>query len=249
VTNYTELHFHILPGLDDGPARIEDSLALAAAAVSDGTRRVLATPHINRVWPNEPHDIHERVRELDERLQAERIELEVLAGAELSPEMVPTLSDRQLEQIAHGPPGRRWLLLEAPLGGLDPRFTAAADELRSRGFAIVVAHPERALQRLESAWPLVEHELAAGSALQVNAWSVAGRYGDRIRLTALQLLERSTRVALASDAHGRERMPSLTPAIDALEQMGMRDPGRLSAVVPGELLAHGLELRPAAVAA
>ena len=59
--------------------------------------------------------------------------------------MVDRLSHRELDAIAQGPAGRRWLLLEAPFDGIRG-YTEAADELRDRGFAVVVAHPERALQ-------------------------------------------------------------------------------------------------------
>ena len=85
--------------------------------------------------------------------------------------------------------------------------------------------------------------------MQVNAWSLAGLYGDRVRINAFRLLHAAPRVAVASDAHGPERMPSLQLALDALAGSGERDPGRLMSSVPQAMLRYGLPARPEALAA
>jgi protein-tyrosine phosphatase len=247
--NYTEIHFHLIPGIDDGPSSIEESIALAAAAAAEGTRTIVATPHVHPIYPTDVSTLPDRVDEVRARLAAERIPIEVLCGAELAHDMVARQSDSDLETIAHGPPGRRWVLLEAPLTGLDDEYTVAADEVRERGFGVVVAHPERALGRDEAGWRALEHELAAGSALQVNGWSVAGLYGERTRTTALALLRRAQRAAVASDAHGGPRMPALRLALDALAGAGVGDPVRFVTAGPYGLLARGLAARPDSLAA
>ena len=247
--SYTELHFHLLPGVDDGPSSIEESIALAAAAAQEGTRTIVATPHIHPAWPTDVSSLPARVEEVEDRLRRERVRVRVIRGAELSHEMVGGLSQAELDLIAHGPAGKRWLLLEASLAGLDDGFTAAAEEVRARGFAVVVAHPERSLVNFHAGWRVIESELAAGSAMQVNAWSLAGLYGDRVRINAFRLLHAAPRVAVASDAHGPERMPSLQLALDALAGSGERDPGRLMSSVPQAMLRYGLTARPEALAA
>ncbi|MBV8998689.1 MAG: hypothetical protein JO304_06495 [Solirubrobacterales bacterium] len=247
--SYAELHFHLLPGIDDGPSSIEESVALAAAAAAEGTRLIVTTPHIHPSYDTDVSTLPERVQEIRAHLAAERIPTELVCGAELAHNMAGRLSAVELETIAHGPAGRRWLLLEAPLSGLDAGYTAAADELRDRGFAVVVAHPERALSTAEAGWRAVEHELGAGSALQINAWSVAGLYGERKRTTALTLLRRAPRAVIASDAHGCARMPALRLALDALATARLGDPRRFVDAEPRALLAHGLAVRPDSLAA
>ena len=256
--SYAELHFHLLPGIDDGPSSIAESVALAAAAAAEGTRTIVTTPHVHPSCDTDVSTLPDRVEEIRARLAAERIPIEVLCGAELAHYMVPRLSAVDLETIAQGPAGRRWLLLEAPLSGLDATYTAAADELRERGFGVVVAHPERALGADETGWRAgadetgwraVEHELAAGSALQINAWSVAGLYGERKRTMALTFLRRAARAVIASDAHGGARMPALGLALDALATEGVGDPRRFVDAGPHALLAHGLAARPNFLAA
>jgi protein-tyrosine phosphatase len=246
--HYVELHFHLLPGIDDGPKTIEDSLALACAAIADGTRTVVTTPHVHADFVTDPLEIPGRTAEFAHRLKRERIKLSVLPGGELAHDMVERLTDAQLDTIAHGPAGRRWVLLEAPFSGLDEGFTAAADELRQRGFAVVVAHPERAA-RVRTTARALAHEFDAGSALQVNAWSLAGLNGEDIRRTARDLLRRTPRAVIASDAHGRTRTPALGLALDALAVAGIRDPSRLTGTIPQALLDHGLVPRRAVIAA
>src|SRR3954454_25254389 len=67
----TDIHFHALPGVDDGPATMEDSLELARLAVRDGTRTVVATPHIRREYLADPSEVRPRVAELQDRLRLE----------------------------------------------------------------------------------------------------------------------------------------------------------------------------------
>ena len=55
------------------------------------------------------------MREVQDALDAAAVPLEVRAGAELAQDDVAQLSDRQLDAFAHGPAGRRWVLIEAPL--------------------------------------------------------------------------------------------------------------------------------------
>jgi protein-tyrosine phosphatase len=238
--SHAEIHFHLLPGIDDGPSSLEETVALAAAAAADGTRTIVATPHVHPQFDTDVSTLPDRVHAVRARLAAERIPIEVLCGAELAHNMVERMSQADLETIAHGPAARRWVLLEAPLSGLRDDYTFAADEIRDRGFGVVVAHPERALSTGEAGWRVIEHELAAGSALQINAWSVAGLYGERMRSTALALLHRETQAVIASDAHGGPRMPALGMAIDALAATGAKDPRRFVDSGPRALLEHGL---------
>ena len=69
--SYADIHFHILPGVDDGPSSMDESVALAAAAVADGTRVVVATPHVRTGFLTDVSELPDRVRELEERLARE----------------------------------------------------------------------------------------------------------------------------------------------------------------------------------
>jgi protein-tyrosine phosphatase len=237
-----ELHFHLLPGVDDGPPDLGTALELAREAVRDGTRLVTCTPHAAFV---DVAEIPDRVRELRGALDEAGIELGVRVGAELAWDDVPALAAAELETVAQGPPGRRWLLLEAPLpgtGALDG-LLAGARELRDRGFGVLIGHPERSRALIEAPGA-VERLLAAGDRLQVNASSLTGFHGRRARVAGLALVDAGKASVIASDAHRPfDRAPSLSAAIAVLRAHGT--PGAhaeaLAADAPRALLEDGIE--------
>jgi protein-tyrosine phosphatase len=233
-----ELHFHLLPGVDDGPADMAAALDLAREAVADGTRLLTCTPHAHMI---DVAELPDRVRELRSALAAARIDLEIRAGAELGWEHVAFYDDRMLEAVAQGPRGARWVLLEAPLPGTGELedFESAADELRDRGYGLLVGHPERSpAMRAPGA---VDRLRAAGDRIQLNASSVVGYHGDGPRATALELA-RSGRVhVLASDAHQPVvRGPALGAAVEVLREHGIADAERLASSAPRGLLERGI---------
>lgn len=210
----TELHFHLLPGVDDGPRDEHAALDLAEAAVADGTRRVVTTPHVRLV---DVRELPERVARLRTLLAAARLPLEIVCGGELAPDDVSTLDDDELELIAHGPSGRRWVLLEAPLGPSRTSFDSACQHLRRRGFGVLIGHPERS--------PVVSNAqlhglVASGAVLQINGSSLLERHGRGVAARAWVLAGSELPFVVASDAHSLSREPVLTESERALVRAG-----------------------------
>ena len=239
-----ELHFHLLPGVDDGPGDLGVALALARESVRDGTRVITCTPHAAHV---DVAEIPERVRELRAAVVQAGIDLDVRPGAELAWRDVHALGGAELETVAQGPPGRRWLLLEAPLPGTGTLagLTDSARELRGRGFGVLIGHPERspALVRDPGA---VDELLAASDRLQVNASSLTGYHGAGARAAALDLVAAGSAAVIASDAHQPSaRAPRLSEAVAVLRREGMpaADAEALVGAAPRALLEHGFAPR------
>jgi protein-tyrosine phosphatase len=234
----TELHFHLLPAVDDGPTDDDAAVVLAEAAVKDGTSRVVVTPHVREINLSRLPDHVERLRGL---LARRDVPLEVVRGGEISPDDVEALSDSDLEVIAHGPAGRRWVLLEAPLGPCRPDLEAARVELRRRGFQVLIGHPERSPElRLSQ----LRDQVREGAVLQINAPSLVGRHGTRANRSALELVSSGLPFVLASDAHRLSRPPMLSEGALALERAGVDAETIRFAVETGpeRLLAEGLSL-------
>jgi protein-tyrosine phosphatase len=232
----TELHTHLLPGVDDGPADEAEALALARLAVADGTGTVVATPHVSML---RIATIRDRVDRLAAALRSAGIPLEVLPGGELSPGDVAHADHAELEAIAQGPPDARWLLLEAPLWFGPPGLSAAAEELRARGYDVLIGHPERS--PTFSLDDLRRH-VRRGSVVQVNASSLAGRHGARARQLGLEVVASGLPFVLASDAHSPGRPPLLSEGARALSAAGL-DPRAIHTAVdtgPPRLLEEGL---------
>ena len=247
-----ELHFHLLPDVDDGPLDIDEAIALARLAVADGTSLVTVTPHVHNLRERGlVHDLPARVREVAAALRGAGVPLELRSGAELAQDDVALLDDAGLEAIAQGPPGARWVLLEAPLFNADlDGFLAATAEVRARGFGTLIGHPERCAVLMEQEGA-VAAERRAGARLQVNGSSLTGFHGAVAQARGLELVHSGAADVIASDAHGASRPPVLSVAVEAAVAAGTPRPAAESLVsaVPRALLRHGLPAAPAARAA
>jgi protein-tyrosine phosphatase len=240
------LHFHLLPGVDDGPNDDAEAIDLARLAVEDGTGRVVVTPHVRLAHVESLTRMTER---LQTALRGAGIDLELHVGGELAPDDVASLDNEQLELLAHGPPGERWLLLEAPLFSGTRDLDSAAEELRDRGFGVLIGHPERSPVTPDS---VIREQMARGAVVQLNASSLTGAHGAEARRRGIALARSGLPFLLASDAHSPARPPQLTPAGAVLLAAGIDETSIRMAVdvLPEAVLTDGLAAarsrRPAA---
>ncbi len=228
-----DVHCHLLPGVDDGPDTTDESVAYARDAAARGTRTIVATPHVELV---DVAELEDRVRELREHLLHAGVKLRVEVGGELKPESVGVLSQAELEVVAHGPPGARWLLYEVPFAGVDDEFLAGAVELRERGFGLLLAHPERSMGLLAGGLEALEPELRAGARIASNVGPLIGAEGEGRQRAARYLLERGLVHLVATDAHPQRRPYTLDLAH---EVVGAGMDG-LTGANAARLLAQGL---------
>ncbi len=211
-----DLHSHILPGLDDGPATLEGSLELARAAVAEGTRTILATPHVDGDFGIGPEAIAAALGELRAALAEAEIPLEVLAGGEIAIWRLVDLDDETLRELALG--GGPYLLVESPFSPVGGDFEPLVLDLRRRGHRVLLAHPERCpvFQRDVSR---LARLLAAGALAQITAGSMAGTFGSTVQRFTSTLLREGLVSVVASDAHDtRRRPPGLNAGFRALER-------------------------------
>jgi protein-tyrosine phosphatase len=236
-----ELHFHLLPGVDDGPVDLAESVELARLAVADGTSVVTATPHVRDLLRRGiVGELPARVGEVADALTRAGVPLEVRTGAELAQEDVALVGDRELEAIAQGPRGARWVLIEAPLFGDDvDGFLAATAEVRARGFGTLIGHPERCAPLMQSPGA-VAAELRAGARLQVNGSSLTGLHGPAARAWGIELLRSGRAHVIASDAHRPARPSVLSAALAVLADAGVTGAEAFVGANPRALLRHGI---------
>ena len=199
-----DLHSHVLPGIDDGPETIEGSLELARAAVAAGTRVIVATPHVSWTYPNDADTIAPLVDQLNARLDAEGVELEVLAGAELAMTRLVDLRADELSRLSFG--GGRWLLVEPPFAPTVPGLDKLVFDLQRQGHGVLIAHPERcpAFHRDPE---MLREFVEQGILTSITAGSLVGRFGGEVRRFALMLAREDLIHNVASDAHDPVRRP------------------------------------------
>jgi protein-tyrosine phosphatase len=231
-----DLHAHILPGVDDGPPTVDDTLEMARAAVAAGTTAMATTSHIHHMFPLDPEDIVRGRAELAERFAAEGIELELLGGGEIAPDRLPSLDDDALRALALG--GGPYVLLECPFTPIGAGMEMMVTDLQQRGFGVLLAHPERSAS-FQRDLGLLSTLVERGALAQVTTGSLNGGFGDVPRRAALAMLERGLVHVLASDAHSADhRGPDLRRAGDVLDadQHAWMTTAAPAAIVAGEPL-------------
>jgi protein-tyrosine phosphatase len=197
-----DLHCHLLPGLDDGPATVDESIGLAAELAAGGVSAVVATPHFRQDYPRVvPRTLTALCERLAERIVSEGIELDVLPGAEVDLYRGLEATEAELRLVSLGQGGTH-LLVETPYAQLTSLFEEQLFELQLRGYTLLLAHPERNpafQQRPERLDALVRR----GVLIQVTADALArpparSRSGRAVR----ELLNAGLAHVIASDAHG-----------------------------------------------
>jgi len=240
-----DLHCHILPGIDDGAASLDDSLAIARLALQDGVRRVVATPHWGEgAFTGTGAEIQERVRTLQRELLGRGVGLEILAGAELflSPEVPARCAEDPLLTLN----GSRYLLVELPFRMVPPYAEQILFELQLQGIVPVIAHPERNAE-ITANPELLRKLVDRGALAQVTAGSLEGAFGSRVRRAAETLVKGRLVQIIASDAHSaRGRPPRLEGAVRRAAQLVGDEAARASrsaASIPARSLGEGVPLR------
>lgn len=214
-----DIHCHCLPGLDDGPTSVAQSLQLCAACVADGAHTVIATPHqLGRYERScSAGEVRQAVAKLRSVLAGEGIPLRVLPGADLR------LDDRLVELISTDRvmtlgDGGKYLLLELPHDvPIDP--LGLFQELRERGITAILSHPERH-EYLSSRLDWVLRWVNEGVALQITAGSLLGQFGPKAERAGWSLLGQAWATVVASDAHDCIARPPLLGA--AMREIGRR---------------------------
>jgi protein-tyrosine phosphatase len=212
-----DVHCHILPGLDDGPDAIEESLAMAESAIADGITHVVATPHSSTEYTFD----YRRVQQLRDHLQAEigeRLTLATGCDFHLNPENIQALCKNPSPFCINQ---RDYLLVEFNEISIPPALDETLHDLQLKGIRPVITHPERnAILRRQR--ERLANWVRLGCYVQVTAGSLTGGFGPRAQEDSLGWISQGLVHIVASDAHNTRRRPlKLQPAYDLVrEQFG-----------------------------
>ena len=238
MNGFIDLHTHILPEIDDGAERLDESLAMAALAASRGTEVICCTSHANgprAFYRCETEDYLCGCEELQEELDRKKIPIRLVTGMEIHavPEMIEMIREGIFIPLGES----EYYLIEFPFDVSFKRMLQTSVQMKETGYRMLIAHPERyyCMQDMpEYAGELVK----AGALFQCNAGSLLGIYGKAVETAAAQLLADGCYVCVASDAHGiRRRNTDLTPVYaHILKRYGQDTADRLMKENPLKLL-------------
>lgn len=211
-----DLHIHLLPGVDDGPAHLDEAVEMCRQAAADGCTTLVATPHqrLERWWNGDVGKLELLRARLQDALGGEP---RVLLGAEVR------VGEGLLDDLARGREGgvlplagSRYLLLEFSRVVPDPDPAGLIHELTIAGWRPLLAHVEE-IRWLAHDTGLLKRLVSQGAAVQMTGASILGHYGRSIQERAFRLLDEGLVHVVASDAHdSSNRPPGLSEARAAI---------------------------------
>lgn len=216
-----DLHCHLLPGIDDGPATLAESLVLAKTARDNAITHAVLTPHIiPGRYDNTQQSISEACSQFRQELSMKNIKLEVAFAAEvrLDP-VIMTMVDTNTAPFLGKDVDDDLLLLEFPHESIPPGSLELVRWLLQRHVKPVIAHPERNKSVL-GRHTVLRPFLDAGCLLQITAGSLTGIFGKGPEKLSRKLLKSGWVSLIASDAHNsHKRKPEMEPGRRVAEKI------------------------------
>jgi protein-tyrosine phosphatase len=231
-----DLHCHILPGMDDGAADLGAALKMARLASEDGVRAICATPHAGvNPYRNSKDEIIGSVKQLQAKIDEAGVAIKLFAGSEVPVTADIAMMAEEDELVTLG--DSSYILVELPFYGDLSGARGQIFELSIAGLRVVLAHPERA-QALQHAPDLLEDLRYAGCRTQINAGSIRGTEGRKVRGMCRRWLKDGLVDVIASDAHSPDRRrPALSPIREEVVELCGEDMWRRMTVVnPARIL-------------
>ena len=183
-----DLHCHVLPGIDDGPRTLDDSLALARAAVAAGTRTIVATPHVSWDWPGVDAARRRRAgsRRVNGALRAEGIPLEVLAGRRGRDERARSTCRRGARARCASAAGPG-CSSSARFAGSSPGFESSCSPAAGTAATASCSPTPSAARLFQRDGRCSSASSARACSTSITAGALAGRFGSTVERFALDL--------------------------------------------------------------
>ncbi|RDC54870.1 capsular biosynthesis protein [Pedobacter chinensis] len=194
----TDMHSHIIPGIDDGAQTINDSILLAKKFKALGFRKLIATPHIMAdYFRNTPDTINKGLDILRKGIQEIQLDLEVEAAAEYYLDETFEKKIRQKEVLTFG---NNYLLFELSYINAPQNLFDIIKITQDAGFKPVLAHPER-YPYYYGAFESYHEIRETGCLLQMNSIALTGYYGSGAKKVAEEMVENHLVDFIGSDMH------------------------------------------------
>jgi protein-tyrosine phosphatase len=204
----TDIHSHILPGIDDGSPNIETSLQLIDGLIKLGIKQSIATPHIiGDMFRNNADTINTALQLLRKTLEESNIDFKLHAAAEYmmddyfinlleSKTPLLTLKDNiVLTEFSYA---------EKPYNASNMAFSLITD-----GYLPILAHPER-YAYYHNDLKQYDKLKDLGFLLQVNLLSLTGYYGKPVAKAANYIIKNNLASFTATDLHHERHMQALS---------------------------------------
>lgn len=206
----TDIHSHLIPGIDDGVKNIEESLEMIRGFYNLGFRKLVTTPHImSDYFKNTPEIILRGLEQVKAAVEDAGIPIQLHAAAEyyLDEFLLAKIKDESVLCI-----GNNLLLFEISYINPPDNLLSIVFEMNVHKYRPLLAHPERYnywYQKFEEYYRLKE----AGVLFQLNINSLTGYYGSQSKKTAERLIDEKMIDFIGSDLHGQRHLDALRKVV------------------------------------
>lgn len=194
----TDMHSHLIPGIDDGSKSMEETITLLRKFSELGYKKVITTPHIMAdFYRNTPEIILGGLASVREEIKKQGINIEIEAAAEyyLDYHIKDLIASKELLTF-----GDNYVLVELSFSQEQPGVKDILFELITEGYKPILAHVER-YPYYNNQWDKIEEYSDRGVLLQLNINSLSGHYGPMVSRMAEQLIDRDWIDVIGSDCH------------------------------------------------
>jgi protein-tyrosine phosphatase len=215
----TDMHSHLLPGIDDGSPDMETSLELIKTMRDFGYSKLITTPHV--MWDMYKNSRDIILRKLDEvrtAMKAGGINIEIYAAAEYF------LDDHVSDLVNRNEPlltiSGNMVLVEFSLAFPSLNMKDILFNMQMKGYLPVIAHPERYIY-LERNKEFYQELKDTGCLFQLNMLSLSNHYGRSVHDLAQYLIKNEYYDLVGTDLHHFGHIeglqnPSLIPPLKKL---------------------------------
>ena len=200
----TDLHSHLIPGIDDGSATMEDTVALLRKFEELGYQKVVTTPHVmSDYYINTPEIINAGLENVREAIQENGLNMAIEAAAEynLEPEFEKLIEEENVLTFGK----ENFLLFELSFFEEPKRLNETIWTMREKGYNPVLAHVERYAYWHQD-YDKVEEMINRGVKLQLNIGSITGSYGPEVKTFAERLIKDEVIEFIGSDCHHMQHL-------------------------------------------
>jgi tyrosine-protein phosphatase YwqE len=204
---HTDIHSHLIPGIDDGSQDMDTSLQLINGLIELGYRKLVTTPHIMKdMYPNTREIIVQKFQLLNTEVRKQHPGIELHASAEyfLDDHFTEILEKKESLLTIGG----NKVLVEFSFA--NPSLSLKEDlfDMQMQGYTPVLAHPERYMY-LEKNKDFCDELKGMGCFFQLNILSLNNYYGKNVHDFAHYLIKRNYYELLGTDLHHSRHLEAL----------------------------------------
>lgn len=219
----TDIHCHVIPGIDDGSRDVETSIELVERMQSWGINRIIATPHVTQdTFENTPASMGDALSLLRAELDKKGNSIDISHSAEYR---IDELFVSQLEQGLVVAMPNNYLLVENSFIQEPWNLDRILFDLKVKGYKPILAHPER-YHYYHRHFDRYKEIRAAGTFLQINLLSLSGYYGKDEKNIAMKLIENNLVDFLGTDMHNHRHADAIEEFLASKDYKRIR--GRLA---------------------